>query len=162
MENENTVDIQDETQEDETLEVEEDESETDNGDDSNQHQDEVAHLKAENAKLQRLLNKGTKKKEEKTETKDSLNSDEVSRLRLEIKGYDDEQIDFLMNIGGLNALKIPAVKKVVDTMKEEKSQLQAQATSKSQGKSSKTYSDAEIKAMPVAKLEQLIREGKIK
>ena len=151
------------TQDEETFEIEDDVEETEDSvedeENSTQLHEELKKKDGEIAKLNRLL----KKKEKTTEqTQEVPTSKEIERLRLEIKGYDDDQVDFLMSVGGLKALSNPAVKKVADAMREEKKQLSAQATSKSQGKSTKTYSQAEINAMPLAKLEQLIREGKIK
>lgn len=151
------------TQDEETFEIEDDVEETDSTtegeENSTQLHEELKKKEAEIAKLNRLL----KKKEKATDsTQEVPTSKEIEKLRLEIKGYDDDQVNFLMSVGGLKALSNPAVKRVADAMKEEQKQLQAQASSKSQGKSSKTYSQAEINAMPLAKLEQLIREGKIK
>lgn len=161
MDNEQNNDLE-VVQDEETFEIEDDVEETEDSvedeENSTQLHEELKKKEAEIAKLNRLL----KKKEKVTETQEVPTSKEIERLRLEIKGYDDEQVDFLMSVGGLKALSNPAVKRVADAMKEEKKQLSAQATSKSQGKSSKTYSQAEIKAMPLDKLEQLIREGKIK
>jgi hypothetical protein len=152
------------TQDEETFEIEDDVEETtdsvEDEENSTQLHEELKKKEAEIAKLNRLL-----KKKDKAVEKDggeATTNKEIERLRLEIKGYEDDQIDFIMSIGGVKALSNPAVKKVADAMKEEKSQLNAQATSKSQSKGSRTYSQAELKAMPLDKLEALIREGKIK
>lgn len=168
MENEEkTVDLQDEQQEEETFEVDEsDEESTDDGDESNQHQseDEVEHLKAENAKLQRLLKKASKSEDKPKEdtTSNGVTKEDLERVRLEAKGYDDDQVEFLMKFGGSQATKDPAIMKVVETMKEQKAQEKAQATSSTQSKSSRRYSQEELRNMPTDKLEKLIREGKIK
>jgi alcohol dehydrogenase class IV len=151
------------TQDEETFEIEDDVEETtdsvEDEENSTQLHEELKKKEAEIAKLNRLLKKKDKAVEKGEEVPTNK---EIERLRLEIKGYEDDQIDFIMSIGGVKALNNPAVKKVADAMKEEKSQLNAQATSKSQSKGSRTYSQAELQAMPLDKLESLIREGKIK
>lgn len=173
MENEEyTVDDQDETKEVESTDEESEQSDDESEDEVNstQLQSELEKQKAENAKLQRLLKKA-EKKEEKSEESESdskspseayLTKAEAERLRLEIKGYDDDQIDLIMKLGGVEALKDVTIKDVVEKIKEEKQQLNAQASSKSQSKSSKHYSQEDLRAMPLDKLEKLIREGKIK
>jgi hypothetical protein len=47
-------------------------------------------------------------------------------------------------------------------MKEQKKQVEAQASGASQGKSSRRYSQEDLRSMPLEKLEKLIKEGKIK
>lgn len=165
MENEEyTVDTQDEikdSESEETTEVVDSEGD----ENSTQLHEELKKKDAEIAKLNRLLKKGSKSsdKEEKEEVSDKyVTKADLDKIRLEAKGYDDDQIEFIMSVGGVDALKKPAIKKVVESIREEKEQLNAQASTKSQSKSSKTYSQEEIRAMPVEKLEQLIREGKIK
>lgn len=152
-------------QDEEIFEIEDDietddDSTQEDEENSTQLQAELKAKEAEIAKLNRLLKKKEKVKVE--ETSSSVSKEDLERVRLEIKGYDDDQIDFIMSLGGSKALTNPAVKKVADAMREEKKQLEAQATSTSQAKSTRTYSQAEINAMPVAQLEKLIREGKIK
>ena len=169
MENEETtVDFQDEITEEETFEVDESEEtdeSTDNDENSNQYQEELRKRDAEIAKLNRLLKKTPK--DEKPSEKPSNDSNVVTkadleRIRLEAKGFDDDQVEFLMRFGGSQALKDEAVLTVVNTMAEKKKQLNAQASSKSQGTSSRKYSQEDLRAMPLEKLEKLIREGKIK
>jgi len=150
-------------QDEETFEIEDDVEETNNSvedeENSTQLLEELKKKEAEIAKLNRLLKKKDKVVEKEG---DVPTKTELEELRLEIKGYDEDQIKFIMSLGGAKALNNPAVKRVADAMKEEKAQLNAQATSKSQSKGSRTYSQAELRAMPLDKLEQLIREGKIK
>lgn len=169
MENEEkTVDLEDETQDEETFEVDESEEEsTDDGDESNQHHedDEAERLRTENAKLQRLLKKASKSDEEKPKedtTSNGVTREDLERVRLEAKGFDDEQVDFLMKFGGSQATKDDAVMQVISAMKEKKAQESAQAKSSSQSKTSRRYSQEDMRNMPLDKLEKLIREGKIK
>jgi hypothetical protein len=169
MENEeNTVDFQDETQEEDTFEVDESESSdesTDNDENSTQYQEELKKKDAEIAKLNRLLKKTSKDEKPLEKPSDDSNvvtKADLERIRLEAKGFDDDQIEFLMKFGGTQALKDDAIKTVVDTMAEKKKQLNAQATSKTQGTSSRRYSQEDLRAMPLEKLEKLIKEGKIK
>jgi hypothetical protein len=169
MENEeNTVNPQDEIQDEETFEVdeaEESDESTDNDENSTQYQEELKKRDAEIAKLNRLLKKTSKdEKPSDTPTDDSnvVTKADLERIRLEAKGYDDDQVEFLMKFGGSQALKDEAIKTVVDTMAEKKKQINAQASSKSQGTSSRKYSQEDLRAMPLEKLEKLIKEGKIK
>lgn len=157
MDNTKADDFEVEIQDEETLDADDT---ADNGDDSNQHQDDVARLKAENAKLQRLLNK--KPKQEEAGSIEPTIKAELEKVRLEAKGYDDEQVEFLMKFGGASALKDPAIKRVADAMKEEKEQLQAQASSKSQSKSETKYSEDKLRNLSSDEIMKLYREGKIK
>lgn len=167
---ENTVDPQDEQKDEDTFEVDEDES-TEDGDESNQHHDDdVEHLKteleqerAERAKLQRLLKKASKSEDKpKEDDTNGVTREDLERVRLEARGFDDEQVSFLMKFGGSKATKDEAVMQVVSAMKEKKQQLDAQAKSSSQSKTSRRYSQDDLRNMPLDKLEKLIREGKIK
>lgn len=174
MENEEkTVDFQDETQEEETFEVDEteesddsDEESSDNDENSTQNQeDELKKAQAEIAKLNRLLKKTEKKEEESPKSDNSSNAvtkEDLERLRLEAKGYEEEDIDLIMKFGGVKALEDESIKDVINIRKEKRQQVNAQATSKTQGKSSRKYSQEQLRAMPLDKLEKLIREGKIK
>lgn len=165
-----TVDEQDEQKDvqpesDLDLEIDLDDE---SGEESNQlQQDDVARLKAENAKLQRLLKKKSNKVEAperkaETGTPEFVTKTDLEKFRLEAKGYDEEQIEFIMSVGGASALKNPHIVKTLNSMKEEKEQFNAQAQTKSQGKATRVYTADEVKAMPLEKLEKLIREGKIK
>jgi hypothetical protein len=169
MENETTVDFQDETKEEESYEVDESEQSEDTTEEdevnSTQLQSELEKAKAEIAKLSRLLKKGDKPKGEKSSPQDDSNvvtKADLERIRLEAKGYDEDQVEFLMRFGGAEALKDEAVKSVIDTMKEKKTQAQAQVSGKTQSKSARRYSQEDLQAMPLEKLEKLIKEGKIK
>lgn len=165
---------QDETQNEETFEVDEtedesnDESEEESSDDdenSTQYQEELKKKDAEIAKLNRLLKKTPKdEKPSDTPSDDSnvVTKADLERIRLEAKGFDEDQVEFLMKFGGSQALKDEAVKQVVDTMAEKKKQLNAQASGKTQGTGSRKYSQEDLRAMPLEKLEKLIKEGKIK
>lgn len=172
MENENTV-PQDETQFEETFAVDESEDteevdtdeETEDGDESNQHQDEVAHLKAENAKLQRLLkkeSKAEKKSEAKKDDSDYVTKQDLERIRLEAKGLTEKQVDFAMKYGGVSALNDPYLKKAIDEIAVEEKQISSTAESKKGGDINKKYTLNQVRNMPTAELEKLIREGKIK
>ena len=88
--------------------------------------------------------------------------EDLEKIRLEAKGYDEDQVNFLMRFGGSEALQDEAVQTVVKTMAEKKAQVNAQATGKSQGKTARRYSQDDLRAMPLDKLETLIKEGKIK
>ena len=173
MENEETtVDFQDETQEEETFEVDEseeltDDDSTDNDENSTQNQDEeLKKAQAEIAKLNRLLKKQSKdeKPSEQSPSDESkyVTKEDLEKIRLEAKGYDEDQVNFLMRFGGSEALQDEAVQTVVKTMAEKKAQVNAQATGKSQGKTARRYSQDDLRAMPIDKLEKLMMEGKIK
>jgi len=105
--NENTVAPQDETQTEETIaeeveeteaEAEEEATESDNGDDSNQHQDEVERLKTENAKLQRLL-----KKKDKTIKGEGLSIEETV---LKAQGTPADELDYLRKVAKVENISL--------------------------------------------------------
>lgn len=178
-----TVDDQDEITEVESNDSDEedvsdesdDTSEDDSEDEENstQLQEKLRKLEKENAKFKRLLGKKTEKVSdedgETTKSKTTPKSDdeyvtkrELEMMRLESKGYDGDQVELIMKLGGISALKDESVKKAIDAIKAEKDQIKAQAETKSTSKSSRSYSADDLRAMPTDKLEKLIREGKVK
>lgn len=166
---ENTVDFQDETQEEETFEVDETEEESedessDNDENSTQNQeDKLETLERELAKYKRLANKNSKKEEKKESPSDnSVTKEDLERIRLEAKGYEEDDIDLIMKFGGTKALEDESIREVINIRKEKRQQVNAQAKSTTQGKSSRRYSQEQLRNMPLEKLEKLIREGKIK
>jgi len=176
---ENTVDPQDEQKDEETFEVDEteeeesndsesDEESSDNEENSTQYQEELKEKEAELAKYKRLLKKyesgDSDSKPDKPSNDESspVTKADLERIRLEAKGYDDDQVNFLMRFGGSEALQDEAVQSVVNAMAEKKKQVSAQASGSSQGKTARRYSQDELRAMPGEKLEKLIKEGKIK
>ena len=176
MENEETtVDFQDEIQEEETFEVDETEDSeeskeesSDNDENSTQNQeDELKKAQAEIAKLNRLLKKESKSKEEDSKPSPSNDSnvvtkEDLERLRLEAKGYEEDDVDLIMKFGGVKALEDEAIKDVIEVRREKRQQESAQATSKTQSKGTRRYSQEQLRDMPLEKLETLIKEGKIK
>lgn len=171
MENQNTDNFEVEEQNEDSFEVEdveetEDIEEEEEEVEVNPLEDEVAHLKSENAKLQRLLKKKSPAKKEVKEDGDTpseyVTKADLERIRLESKGLSEKQVDFALKYGGLSALSDPYLKKAIDEIAQEEKQLNQTATSKKGGDVSKKYSLNQIRNMPTDKLEQLIREGKIK
>ena len=83
-------------------------------------------------------------------------NERLERQELMIKGYKDDEVDFLMQNGGKTALNNKLVLNAIKTLRQEtKSQ---QATPSGTGKSPiyQKYSEAELKKMPADKLEELL------
>jgi hypothetical protein len=168
MEQKETVVPQDEIKEEETFEVDESETEeeveeesSEDEENSTQLREELKKQKEETAKLQRLLKKEAKKAEEST-TESNISKEDLERIRLTAKGYEDDEIDLVMELGGVEKLQNPVVQKAVEAIRTEKKQASAQASGKTQSKPKRTFTKTELQSMPLDKLEQMIKDGKIK
>lgn len=121
----------------------------------------TAIIKRKNLKLGKLQEAGEVKSDKpiikKTNSKDDSR---LERLELKLDGIPDDIIDEILPLGGKEFLKTNIGKRVIDDMLEQRKAEQASEIS-SGGKSniSKKYSDAELRKMPTAELEKLIREN---
>ena len=87
----------------------------------------------------------------------------LERLELKTEGYSDQEIEFISQYGGKKALDNPILKAAIEKVREEEKLAKATKI-KSGGSSSKekTYSEEDLNNMPLDKLEEGLRTGKIK
>lgn len=103
-----------------------------------------------------------KNDESKPEPKEASNT-KMERLELKVDGYSDEEADFILELGGKQALKNPIVLKAVAQMREENKLAKATDIKSSGGSSrEKVYTDSDLREMSPDEMEKKILAGKIK
>lgn len=113
-------------------------------------------------KLEKLSEKQTEAKPQANQQPAQNNTD-IERLSLEVKGYSDDEIDFIMQYGGKKSLENPIVKLGIEKYREDKRNQEATQIKSSGGTSGdKLISDEKLKDMSADDIEKAIKAGKVK
>lgn len=144
-------DFEQETQNEEDESTEE-ESQSESTDDESS---EDVDLKAENAKLKRLLRKKVNTSEFSTNSSNSEYDSRIERLELKQEGYSDSVIDSIMELGGKKVLKNPIVSSAVQGLvAQERNETASSVDGASQSSTRTKVSIDELKNMSVAEMEK--------
>lgn len=149
--------------EDDTVDSVDESNEDESNDSGLSDSSELDRARRENAKLQRLLNKKSKQGNSNSPDIEELKT-EMTKIRLEAKGYDEAQIEFIMRNGGIDSIKNPAVRAGLNAIKEQLDSEKASVSNAStKSKQDTKYSVDEIRTRELSskEIENLIREGKV-
>lgn len=87
---------------------------------------------------------------------------DYERLSLEVKGYSEEEIDFIMKYGGLNSIKDPIIQAGIAKYREDKKLSEATSIKGSGSEGSKYISLEKFASLSSEEQEKAIRAGKVK
>lgn len=132
------------TPESEEPDIEELKSKAEKADEYKKYADRVA---AENKTLKKSL---------KTNESPPNSTDEIERLRLEVKGYKGDEVDFLMQNGGLKALENPIVVAGIEAIRKKKTSIDATPSGTAKAAVFQKFSEQDLKKMPLEELEKIV------
>lgn len=149
----------------EVVEQEEQTSEeTINEEDSNQEEtdDSVTLSKSEFTKLKRqaMAYKATSKTEKpiiKPTQEVNYSNERLERIELMQEGYSRDEVDAIMDLGGVGVLDKPIVQSAIKAMRQEKKSKEVSQNLPSKSPIFKKYTDADVKKMSAEELEKLIQ-----
>lgn len=123
---------------------------------SEEESSEDVDLKAENAKLRRLLKKKVNTSEpDQSKSPNTEYDSRIERLELKQEGYSDAVIDNIMELGGKQALKNPIVASAVDGLvQQERNETASNVDGSSQSSTRTKVSVDELKNMSSAEMEK--------
>ncbi len=114
-------------------------------------------IEEKNKQLYARLKKQEQKPEEPKLTNAAPETDaKFERLELKTDGYNTEEVDFLMQYGGKEALANKFVQKAIEVMRKEAKSAQATPDGGAQSPIYKKYTRDELNAMSVEELEKLL------
>lgn len=121
---------------------------------------ENEELKKKVAELEALSKKDTKVENQVPTEKNTQESAEfakkLSRIELQVKGYSEDEIEFIEKVGGKDALGNEYVKTAIEQMRAKKKSEEADPESDSRSPVYKKYTEADLKKMSAAELEKVI------
>ncbi len=129
---------------------------------------DVVALQAENARLQKIAQdqKGRadkaeiqlkKAKQPQQEASNSPISDEkYERLELKIAGHSEDEVNSIMDLGGLKALDNPLVKEAIAIQRRKSKSQDATPSGTAKSPIFQKFSERDLRNMPLAELEKII------
>lgn len=158
---EETIDEVQDSMPDDTVEIETDQS---------TEQVDVEALKLENARLKKIADdqkgradkaeirlKAKDKPQEQESTNNSPISDEkYERLELKTDGYSSEEVDHIMELGGLKSLENPLVKEAIANLRKKAKSEDATPSGTAKSPIYQKFTEQDLKRMPLEDLEKLI------
>lgn len=163
MENENLVDDSPEVAEEavEETEVQEEEEEVapDASYDDTDWKAEALKYKNINERLQRKLTKPqTVLSKERSDSSDKGIQEKFERLELKTDGYTDDEVDWLMGVGGKSALKNKFTTKTIELMRKEAKSKDANPPISAKSPIYKKHTQDELSKMSLEELDKLLRQ----
>ena len=102
-------------------------------------------------------NKTLKKSRETLQTNESSNKPEdIERLRLEVKGYKGDEVEFLMQNGGVRALDNEIAMAGIEAIRKKSKSTEATPSGTAKSTVYQKYTERDLKNMPASELEKII------
>jgi len=130
--------------------------------------DDVEAIKAENEKLkvERKQQQDRAVKAEKqlkavkekpqTENNSPISDEKYERLELQVKGYSDDEVESIMDLGGMKTLDNPLMKEAIALQRRKAKSESATPSGTAKSPVYQKFSERDLKNMPLAELEKII------
>ncbi len=115
----------------------------------------IAELEGQNKQLYARIKK-EKPKETLPTNQQSPNPEEIERLRLEVKGYNGDEVEFLMQNGGLKALDNKIAMAGIEALRKAQKSLDATPTETGRSTVFQKYTERDLKKMSLEELEKIV------
>lgn len=96
-------------------------------------------------------------KETKTPRQEEYSSERLDRLELKADGYSSEEIDAIMDLGGIKSLEKPLVQKAIKAMRAEQKSNEAKVSPNSKSPVYKKFTQEDLNKMSSEEMEKVLR-----